>query len=455
MRKISQLSYFCPMQNLFLDFIKKHALINDNESVLLAVSGGIDSVVLAHLFKRSSIKFGIAHCNFQLRGDDSDGDAVFVEQLSLDLAVPFHLIKFDTKAHASSLGISTQMAARDLRYKWFDGLLGAFDYKKIASAHHKNDNVETLVHNLTRGTSISGLRGMLPINKDLIRPLLGVSRNEIEAYAKAHEINWREDVSNKSHDYKRNFIRHEVLPKFEELNPKYIDVMNTSMAKNREVELIFKNRVKKLQQVLLKTSEHGEASIDIKQFKKEHIGPYLLSEVLKKYGINYKQCDQLLSMLDGYVGKQFVCDGYMLLIDRDSLIISPKTKDSTYHQLINASTKVINSKHQFNFSKSEAGVTIDTNEDKAYLDIDKLKFPLLLRTWQEGDYFRPLGMKGKKKLSDFMIDTKIPLNLKKEQEVILSEGKIVWVVGKRIDDRYKITDRTKNIFIITRTDDNV
>jgi tRNA(Ile)-lysidine synthase len=443
------------MQNHFSDYVKKHALINDHESVLLAVSGGIDSVVLAHLFKKEGINFGIAHCNFQLRGADSESDAVFVEQLSQDLDVPFHLIKFETKAHAAANGISTQMAARELRYKWFRELLEAFDYNKIASAHHKNDNVETLVHNLARGTSIAGLRGMLPTNKDVIRPLLGVSRNQIEAYAKVHKIEWREDVSNKSIDYKRNYIRHEVLPKLEKLNPNYLEVMNTSMAKNREVELVFKAHVNELQESLLKNDKNGATILPIEQLKGENLGPYLLSEVLKKQGINYEQCVLILSMLEGSVGKQFVGDGFILLIDRENLIISTATINSSKHQLIVSSTEVINSKHRLTFAKSEAGVAIDTNENKAYLDLDKLKFPLVLRTWEEGDYFKPLGMKGKKKLSDFMIDTKIPLNLKKEQEVILSGDDIVWVVGKRIDERYKLTDSTKHIFIITRTDNNV
>ena len=443
------------MQNHFLDYIKKHALINDHESVLLAVSGGIDSVVLAHLFKKEGINFGIAHCNFQLRGADSDNDAVFVEQLSQDLDVPFHLIKFETMAHAAAHGISTQMAARDLRYQWFNELLEAFDYNKIASAHHKNDNIETLVHNLTRGTSIAGLRGMLPTNKELIRPLLAISRNQIEAYAKTHKIKWREDISNKSLDYKRNFIRHEVLPKFEVLNPNYVEVINTSMAKNREVELVFKDRINGLQEKLLRPGDNGTVILVINELKKENIGPYLLSEVLRKYGIKYEQCGRLLSILDGNVGKQFKSDGFILLIDRENLIISATTNHSSKHQLIDSTTELINSKHRLTFVRSEIDVAIDTNENKAYLDLDKLKFPLVLRTWEEGDYFKPLGMKGKKKLSDFMIDTKIPLNLKKEQEVILSGDDIVWVVGKRIDDRYKLTDRTKHIFIITRTDDNV
>ena len=193
MRKISQLSYFCSMQNHFLEFIKKHALINADDLVLLAVSGGIDSVVMAHLFRQSKIPFAIAHCNFELRGEASDGDADFVEKLAKNIGVTFHLKNFDTKEYANSHMVSTQMAARDLRYQWFDDLRQEFNYQKIAAAHHKNDNVETLILNITRGTSISGLKGMLPINGSLIRPLLSVTRIEIEDYARAHEIKWREE----------------------------------------------------------------------------------------------------------------------------------------------------------------------------------------------------------------------------------------------------------------------
>lgn len=443
------------MQNSFLDYIKKHALINDDGRVLVAVSGGIDSVVLAHLFKSANFKLGIAHCNFQLRGLDSDDDAAFVKQLALDLDVPFHIKKFKTKAHAAANGISTQMAARELRYDWFYELLAAYEYNKIAAAHHKNDNVETLVHNLTRGTSIAGLRGMLPIFGEVIRPFLGISRKEIEEYAQSHGIKWREDVSNKGLNYKRNFIRHEVLPKFEELNPNYLEVINTSMAKNLEVELAFKDRITRLKKSLLKNSKAKTIHIAFKELKSEGVGPYLLSEVLKEYGINFEQCVLILSRLDDNSGKQFIGDGFVLLIDRAHIIISPKAHEASEHQIITAKTKVIQSKSQFTFTKSKTDVVVEKNENKAFLDFDKLKFPLVLRTWQEGDYFRPLGMKGKKKVSDFMIDTKIPLNLKKEQELVLSGDDIVWVVGMRIDDRYKVTSKTKHIFIITRTETNV
>lgn len=455
MRKISQLSYFCTMQKPFLDYIKKHALIKDDERVLLAVSGGIDSVVLAHLFKSSNLKFGIAHCNFQLRGIDSDNDAVFVKQLALDLDVPFYVKKFETKEHAVANGVSTQMAARELRYNWFHALLETFSYNKIAVAHHKNDNVETLIHNLTRGTSIAGLRGILPVFGKVIRPLLGVSRKELEQYAKTKKIQWREDVSNNHINYKRNFIRHEILPKFEALNPNYLEVINTSMGKNFEVELVFKDRVNKLKESLLRNTNAETVQIALKAIKNEGIGPFLLSEILKSYGINYDQCVQILSMLNGNPGKQFNGVGYVVLIDRAHLIISPKTNAATDDKLITASTAFVQSKGTFTFTKSKADIVIDKNEQSAFLDFGKLKFPLVLRNWKEGDFFMPLGMKGKKKLSDFMIDSKIPLNLKKEQQVILSENNIVWVVGKRIDDRFKVTDKTKRIYIITRKDNNV
>jgi len=443
------------MQNHFLNFIKKHALIKKGDYVLLAVSGGIDSVVMAHLFKQSKIEFGIAHCNFGLRGQESDKDALFVEKLSKELGVAFHLKACDVKKITQEKGGSTQMAARALRYRWFDEVIKEFDYNKIATAHHKNDNVETLVHNLTRGTSISGLRGMLPINGILIRPFLDINRNELEEFASVNNIKWREDSSNNSNNYKRNFIRHEILPKFEQLNPNYLDVISTSMAKNEEVEGVFKNHLVQLREKLLVRQPDGSIKISIKELELEKIGPYILSELIKDYGFNFNQCRLIISKLEGNVGKKFDARDFVLSIDRTHLFIYANDQGELNQIFIEANTEEIHAKNLLTFKKTDNKEAIDKNPNMAFLDFDKLKFPLSLRTWKVGDYFMPLGMSGKKKLSDFMIDAKIPLNLKKEQEIILSGEDIVWVVGKRIDNRFKVTNVTKNIFVITRSDANV
>ncbi len=438
------------MQKDFLDYIKKHALINNEDSVLLAVSGGLDSTVMTHLFQQSGFTFGIAHCNFRLRGEESDSDEQFVEGLAKRLEVQFHSKGFETGKVSEAQGISTQMAARELRYDWFKELCSQFGYTKIAVAHHKDDNVETLVHNLVRGTSISGLRGMLPQNESVIRPLLGLSRAQIADFATEMNLSWREDSSNETDYYKRNYIRQNIIPKFSELNPNYLEVITDSLGKNREVEQIFKARVAELKSKLIVSVDENSFSIGIEKLKEEGVGPYVLTKLLADFGFNHSQCQDMLTKLDGHVGKQFNASDFTLTIDRKELLISKRESGHLEVQTISESTKTITSISTLFFEKMDANTTVEKYPQKAFLDFDLLQFPLKLRTWQEGDYFVPLGMQGKKKLSDFMIDTKIPLNLKQQQEVVLSGEDIVWVVGKRIDDRYKVTHRTNQIFLITQ-----
>ena len=438
------------MQKDFLEFIKKHALIENVETTLLAVSGGIDSVVMVHLFHECGFPFAIAHCNFQLRGDDSKMDEEFVIELARRFNVQCHIKSFDTADYSKNRGISIQMAARELRYSWFDEICNEFGYHKLATAHHLNDNVETVVGNLVRGTSISGLRGMLPGKSRLIRPLLKIPRDQIESFAESQQIRWREDSSNKTDDYKRNFIRHHILPEFEKINPNYLEVIETSREKNEEVERVFEDYLEKIR----KEVYMDETSLSIDKLKSNGVGPYVLSKLLKVHGFNYDQSKSILSSLNGGIGNVFLSQEFVLTVDRDYLYIDEREDSSNKRALIEQGSTKLETSNRFSFHRTK-DLKINRDENQAFLDYDKLKFPLEVRTWEQGDYFVPLGMKGKKKLSDFMIDTKIPLNLKQRQEVVISNGEIVWVVGKRIDDRFKVTNETKDVFLITLEEEHV
>ncbi|PIQ48687.1 MAG: tRNA lysidine(34) synthetase TilS [Cytophagales bacterium CG12_big_fil_rev_8_21_14_0_65_40_12] len=437
------------MLNRFLQFIKKHALINNGEKLLLAVSGGLDSMVLLHLCKLAKFDVSVAHCNFQLRGEASETDADFVKRISLDLGCPYFEKSFETKSYARAQGVSTQMAARDLRYQWFNELLLEHQLNKLAVGHHLNDNFETVLLNLVRGTSIAGLRGMKPKAGHLIRPLLDFERDEIEHYAISEGILWREDSSNASEDYKRNFIRHQIMPRLSELNPGLLETFKRTTEKNLEVEGVFLDRMLMLSS-LLKT-EGDSVEIAKEDLKQNNVGAFQLSELLKPFGFNFEQSKEVLEAIEGISGKQFLSITHKLIIDRYALIISPvgqKPFEPLYITREQNSFEL--SGIEYKIQKSSDVKSLERNAATAELDSAKLIFPLVVRGFQEGDYFFPLGMKGKKKLSDFMIDEKIPLNLKKDVRVMLSGQEIVWIIGHRIDDRFKVTTETQELIRIKK-----
>jgi tRNA(Ile)-lysidine synthase len=435
------------MLNQFLQFVKKHALINNGEKLLLAVSGGLDSMVLLNLCKLANYNVTVAHCNFQLRGQASDGDAAFVKKISADLGFQYFDKRFDTKLYAISEGISTQMAARNLRYQWFNELIKVHKLDKIVIAHHLNDNLETVLLNLVRGTSISGLRGMKSKMGNVIRPLLDFERSDIEAYAKSEGIEWREDSSNASDDYKRNFLRHQVVPKLSELNPSLLETFKNTIEKNAEVESVFHNRIEWLKSILKIKGSFAE--IDKEDLKSNQVGVFQLSEILKEFGFNYEQSKEILEVIEGMPGKQFLTSTHQLVIDRTSLVIAPLSSNAfEQFQIIDGQTLFSLSGSEYLIERLTDSHSLQRNAAIAELDYSKLRFPLVIRAYSEGDYFYPLGMKGKKKLSDFMIDEKIPLNLKQDIRVVVSNNEIVWIVGRRIDDRFKVTAKTKQVLRI-------
>jgi len=437
------------MLNQLMEFITQQKLFHSREKILLAVSGGVDSVVMIHLFKAANFNFAVLHCNFQLRGEESDGDEVFVKALSGECNVPIFVRRFETENYAKNHGISIQMAARELRRNWFDEILKTEQYDKIATAHHLNDSLETVIFNLTKGTGIAGLQGILP-NKDYyIRPLLFATREMIHEYAREKKLEWREDSTNTSVKYSRNLIRHHVIPELKKINPNLEFTFTHSMEKIRAAASIYKNFIAK-QKVSLLFPENDVIKINKDELLHMIEPQVVLFDVLEEYGFNYAQVKDILKIFQGQSGKVFNSKTHQLIIDREELIIKKREVGEIAERQIFEHTMEVNLKNgkmTFEiFNGIDFAISPDKNE--AALDLEKLQFPLLLRAWKPGDAFYPLGMKHKKKVSDFMIDEKIPVNLKKQTLTLFSNKDLVWLVGHRIDERYKITKETRKILRI-------
>ncbi len=439
------------MLERFLTFIKKEHLFFSHQKILLTVSGGMDSVVMTSLFQEAGLQYAIAHCNFGLRGDESDGDEQFVRDLARKYNVKIFCSHFETGKYADQHKISIQMAARDLRYDWFETLCDEYSFDFFASAHHLNDSAETILFNLTKGTGISGLRGMLPKNGRRIRPLLFATHNDIAEYAAKKQLTWREDSSNSSVKYHRNLIRHKVIPLLKEINPNFEATLSSTIERLSAVETIYNKFIEESGRKLVE-EKNNTVYIRIRSLL-EHTEPLIiLFELTEPYGFSYQQAKNILDACQGQPGKHFFSRSYMLNIDREHIIISQKLNIGNAVLEIQKPLKLINyedfSLHMDIIDRDQ--VSFEEGENTAYFDNDLLQYPLAVRPWSEGDVFQPLGMKGKKKLSDFIIDRKIPLNNKKDVIVLFSKNDIIWVIGHRIDDRYKITSSTKHVLRIRK-----
>jgi tRNA(Ile)-lysidine synthase len=434
------------MLDTLLNFISVQKLFQPEHKILLAVSGGIDSMVMEHLFRQAHFQYAIAHCNFKLRGADSDEDQRWLQQFASQNGVPFYSTSFETSEYAATNHVSTQMAARELRRKWFAELLAKHDFDFIATAHHLNDSIETVIFNLAKGTGISGLKGIAPTKDRYIRPLMFASREMIRKYADENDILWREDSSNKSVKYKRNLIRHKIIPELKKINPSLEQTFSYTAERIAATARIFRTVVDQLKKTLLTETEFG-FEINKKKLQSVSESRIVLYDLLEDFGFNYQQVADILQSIDGQPGKHFFAHGFELVIDRKALLISEKKSDSNVSVSISEDlAQADTSTGAITFEKIDRSKVAFVNDDNiAFIDFDKVQFPLTLRHWQPGDHFRPLGMQHKKKLSDFMIDKKIPLNLKKQVLLLVSGKDVVWVVGHRIDDRYKITEQTVNV----------
>jgi tRNA(Ile)-lysidine synthase len=416
-------------------------------SYLLAVSGGIDSMVMAHLFVNAGYKSAIAHCNFSLRGAESDADEDLVKTFADDCNVMFYSIRFDTNKYSAENKIPTQLAARELRYKWFEELRQKYGFGKIAIAHNSDDNLETFFINLSRGAGLNGLTG-IPVKTDtLIRPLLGFSRQDIEEYAIANNIIFREDSSNLSNKYLRNKLRHLVLPVFDEIDPSFRKKAGESISYLNKTNEYFKTETAIFlkQKCFTKGNDFYIPLIEIQTFHSQEIR---LFYILEPYGFRGDTITNVCNCVNNAIcGKQFFSATHCLLIDRTHIIISP-VAETLSSFIINKDTEIFTDSFELHCEivENDSAFQLTRNKNVGEFDLAKLRFPLILRLAKDGDWFIPLGMNGKKKLSDFFIDIKLPVTEKKRQQILISEEDIVWVAGLRPDERFKVTDNTEKVF---------
>ena len=414
---------------------------------LIACSGGLDSVVLTHLCFQNKLKFALAHCNFRLRGEQSDADEAFVKQLSENLEVPFHITHFDTLGYVNDKKVSIQMAARTLRYTWFQRILEQHGYSKVLTAHHLDDTLETFLINLSRGTGIKGLSGIPENTSYISRPLLPFSRAHLESYAAKNSLVWREDASNQDAKYLRNKLRLEVIPILKKVHPSFLDNFQRSLSHLAQTADIAESHIAVIKKQLF-FYEDGIYKIIIDELKKlEPLEGYLFA-LFKEYGFVDSQA--IIALFDAMSGKELKSATHRLLKDRSALYLMQisNEKGSAESYIIDEYLKEI--KHPIHLEFSELNNVHKDNSTKViYIDKEKLKFPLMLRKWKSGDVFYPLGFNRKKKLSKYFKDEKVPVLLKEKQWLLCSNNAIVWVVGMRADERFKVTAQTKEILRIT------
>jgi tRNA(Ile)-lysidine synthase len=425
--------------------IVKKALFSKKDRLLLAFSGGVDSVVLAMLLKKCGYDFDLAHCNFQLRGKESDADEKFCKALAKKLKVRFYSKKFETTNYAQTKDLSIQMAARELRYNWFKSLLKPNEHRFILTAHHLNDEIETVLINLIRGTGIRGLRGIPEKQNQIVRPLLFASKEEILSYAKDHDLSYRHDSSNDEVKYKRNFLRLNVIPELKKLNPSLESTFENNIRLFNQAISVIDDHAERKRKAFVAGSSNG-IHIDLEKLLLEQTKDLLLFEWLNEFGFNADQCAQLLeSASKGSKGKLFYSASHVALINRDQIIVQknhPKKEKREFRVKTPEDLLKLPVKIEFDISENKK---IISDKNNAQLDLDKLHFPLTLRKWEKGDKFMPLGMKGFKKLSDLFTGEKLSLFDKEKIWVLCSKKDIVWVIGLRIDERYKVENETTRV----------
>ena len=410
-----------------------------DKKLLLAVSGGIDSMVLLDLFYKLRFDICVAHCNFQLRGKESDADELLVREICQDGYIPYFINSFETIDFAKENKLSIQLAARKLRYDWFQELLLSLGFDYVLTAHHLDDNVETLLINFTRGAGLEGLTGIPAQNGNIIRPLLPFSRLEIENYALENKIQWREDSSNASDKYFRNKLRHNIVPTLKELNTGFLDSFQNTLHHLQQAESLVNDASKLVFEKVVK-EKGNQLEIHLKPLLEFQNYKAYLFQWLKNYG--FSAWNDIYDLVGAQSGKQVFSETHVLLKDRDKLILSERKSINKSEVFIIESIECkVNIPLKLIFSRFSGGKNVNAN--CIFVDKDKIKFPLIIRKWQEGDYFYPAGMNGKKKLSKYFKDEKYSLLDKENQWLLCSEDQIIWVIGKRADQRFIATETTQ------------
>jgi tRNA(Ile)-lysidine synthase len=452
----------------FIKYIQQQNLFQKNDKLLLAVSGGADSVALCELCFQAGFHFEIAHCNFQLRGEESERDEKFVRALAEKYNVQLFKKRFDTEKYGQENKISIQVAARELRYDWFKELVKRNDRQQttddqqtsyILTAHHANDNIETLLMNFFKGTGIKGLQGILPKQGKIIRPLLFAKREEIRFFIEENNLEFVEDSSNNSDKYTRNYFRHQLIPSIQKVFPQVEENLLNNIDRFSEIEILYQQSIDLHKKKLLE-KKGNEIHIPVLKLLKSKPLKTIIYEIIKDFDFTAHQTEEALNLLKSESGKYISSATHKIIKNRKWLIIAPVNTLEATHILIDEKDKEIdfelgkielrmkNSETRKNVFIPPSGVR-ELSEFSAKLDAKDITYPLLLRKWKQGDYFYPLGMQKKKKLSKFFIDQKLSLTEKEKVWVIESNKKIIWIIGKRIDDRFKITDASKNVLEVT------
>ena len=435
------------MQSVFNEHIQEQFSAFNNNQIGVAISGGVDSVVLAYLLKQCNVAITLLHCNFQLRGEDSTGDQIFVKQLAKEWNIPFLTIDFDTKLYSQENKTSIQIAARELRYNWFTKMAAKHNLKAVVTAHHADDNLETILINLSRGTGLEGVTGIPKINGLFMRPLLLFSKEEILLFAKAENIKWREDISNSDTKYLRNKIRHHIIPEYKQIQPQLLQNVNKTIKFLEQSQALVATYVEEKKEVFLEEDLNTNGfKLKIEKLNKEAHLDIVLFETLKPYG--FSAWADIKTLLLAQSGKKIQSATHTLLKDREYILLYKHTnaiEEQTY--VINESDSVV--------LINEGKINLETNLDKENsglnVNVDKslLQFPLIVRKWRKGDYFYPAGMQGKKKLSKYFKDEKLSIPEKENIWLLCSNNEIVWVIGKRADRRFLVNKTTTNSINIT------
>ncbi|MFM2224755.1 MAG: hypothetical protein RJA07_957 [Bacteroidota bacterium] len=429
------------------EFIVSQKLFSANEKIIVACSGGCDSVVLSVLLHQLNYKIVVAHCNFQLRGNEANEDEQFVKTLAEQLKIDFHVVHFDTEKYATENKLSIQQAARNLRYEWFEKLRTEIGFDKIATAHHLNDSIETTFINLIRGTGIAGLTGISSRNEKIVRPLLFAERNELEEYAKQHSIPFRTDSSNLNDDYTRNKIRHQIIPLLKEINPSFEKTMQKNIERFAATENIFAASVqRKISKAIVQ--HKTEWRINLKLIHHHVAYSTLLFEMLKPFGFNASQVDSIVEAKELKSGAEYFSEKFRMVLHQHFLIITdnkPKENSVLFIEQNQNEIQLLNAILKIKKIDWHAEMKFENDKNIAMMDAKNITFPLVLRRWKQGDYFYPLGMnRKKKKLSDFFTQQKLSIIEKEKTWLLCSGDYIVWVLGMRQDERFKITDKTIN-----------